>query len=372
MKTAASVLFETPGSFKYVEVDLDEPRQNEVTVKLAASGLCHSDDHTATGDMPVETLPLCGGHEGAGVITEVGAGTIGYEVGDHVVLSFIPACGRCEFCAVGMSNLCQLGMYLLAGCRADDPGSFRMAIDGKPVGQQCGISTFAEFTTVSVDSVVKIDKSIPLDKACLVGCAVPTGFGSAVKSASVRPGDTVIVMGVGGIGNSAVQGAVHAGASEVIAVDPVELKRDLAGVVGATRAFGTIDEAAEFARSVTNGQGADSAIVTVGITTGEHVAQALAAIRKGGTVVVTGVGDITKVGAPIALGDLVLMQKRLQGSLYGQCNPRNDIPALLRLYEKGSLKLDELITSRYTLDNVAKGYDDLHAGVNVRGVVVFD
>ncbi|GAB92427.1 NDMA-dependent alcohol dehydrogenase [Gordonia rhizosphera] len=370
--TRTSIIRQAPGRYETVTVELDDPRQNEVTVKLAAAGLCHSDDHNATGDVPVDVYPYAGGHEGAGVITAVGPDTPGYEIGDHVVFSFLPACGRCEFCADGMSNLCQLGASLLTGARAEDPTSFRMHLDGAPVGQQCGISTFSEYTTASTASVIKIDKSIPLKQAALLSCGVPTGWGSAVNSAHVRPGDTVIVMGIGGIGANALQGAAHAGASTIIAVDPVPFKLEKAKEFGATHFFESIDRAADYARSVTNGQGADATIVTVGIVSGDHVAQALASIRKAGTVVLTGLGDISTAGAPILLGDLTLMQKRLQGSLFGEANPRRDILNLARMYQAGQLKLDELITNEYTLDQVAEAYDDMHAGKNIRGVIVFD
>ncbi|KGH46349.1 MULTISPECIES: NDMA-dependent alcohol dehydrogenase [Modestobacter] len=370
--TRVSLVRKAPGTYETATVELDDPRQGEVTVKLAASGLCHSDDHVATGDVPVAVYPYVGGHEGAGVVTAVGPNTPGYEVGDHVVFSFLPACGHCEPCAQGQSNLCDLGASLLTGARAEDPTSFRMTEDGNPVGQQCGISTFSEYTTASVDSVVKISKDVPLRSAALVGCGVPTGWGSAVRSANLKPGATVIVMGIGGIGANALQGAVHAGASTVIAVDPAPFKQEKAKEFGATHAFAGIEEATEYARSITNGQGADAVIITIGVVQGEHVAQALAAIRKAGTVVLTGLGDITATGAPIALGDLTLMQKRLQGSLFGESNPRHDIPALLRMYQAGQLKLDELVTREYTLDQVAEAYEDMHAGKNIRGVIVFD
>jgi NDMA-dependent alcohol dehydrogenase len=372
MTTRTSVIRQAPGRYETVTVDLDDPRQNEVTVKLAAAGLCHSDDHAATGDIPVGIYPFAGGHEGSGVITAVGPDTPGFAVGDHVVFSFLPACGRCEFCARGMSNLCDLGASLLSGARAEDTTSFRMHLDGAPVGQQCGISTFSDYTTASTASVVKVDQALPLKQAALLSCGVPTGWGSAVNSARVQPGDTVIVMGIGGIGANALQGAVHAGATTVIAVDPVPYKVEQAKTFGATHAYATIDEAADHARAITNGQGADATIVTIGVVNGDHVAQALASVRKAGTVVLTGLGDITTAGAPIFLGDLTLMQKRLQGSLFGEANPRRDIPNLARMYLAGQLKLDELITTEYTLDQVAEAYDDMHAGQNIRGLVTFD
>ncbi|GAB6900758.1 NDMA-dependent alcohol dehydrogenase [Kineosporia succinea] len=369
--TRVSLVRQAPGTYETATVELDDPRQNEVTVKLAASGLCHSDDHVATGDVPVAVYPYAGGHEGAGVVTAVGPNTPGYEVGDHVVFSFLPACGHCEFCARGLSNLCDLGASLLTGARAEDPTSFRMTENGKPVGQQCGISTFAEYTTASVDSVVKIDKDIPLKLAALIGCGVPTGWGAATRSANVKTGDVVIVAGIGGIGANALQGARFAGARAVIAVDPAPFKQKVAHEFGATHAFSNIAEATEYARSITNGQGADSTIITIGVVKGEHVAEGLASIRKAGTVVLTGLGDLTEVGAPISLGDLTLMQKRLQGSLFGESNPRFDIPNFLRLYRTGDLKLDALVTKEYTLDEVAEAYRDMHAGTNIRGVIVY-
>jgi NDMA-dependent alcohol dehydrogenase len=372
MKTRGAVVHKAPGTYEVVELDLDAPQQGEIMVKMVASGLCHSDDHVATGDIPAGVYPFCGGHEGAGVVEQVGPSTPGFREGDHVVFSFLPGCGRCRWCASGMQNLCDLGSGLLVGSRWDDPTDFRMTLEGQPVGQMCGISTFAEHTTVSVASAVKIPNDLPLDRACLVGCGVGTGWGSAVNSAEVKPGDTVIVMGVGGIGINAVQGAAHAGASYVIAVDPVAFKRQKAEELGATHSFASMEEAAALAKDVTDGQGADSAIVTVGVTTPEHVGQAFSAIRKAGTVVVTGLGNIMEVGLPISLGELTLFQKRIQGSLFGASNPSADILKMLRLYTEGRLKLDELVTRTYTLDEVAQGYEDMHAGKNIRGVIIYD
>ena len=211
-----------------------------------------------------------------------------------------------------------------------------------------------------------------LTKACLLGCSVGTGWGSAVNTGEVHPGDTVIIQGIGGIGANAVQGAAHAGAANVIAVDPVAFKREKAQELGATHAVETMAEATEIAQGFTNGQGADVAIVTVGISKPEHVGEAFESIRKQGTVVVTGLGDLTEVGVPIPMSMLTLFEKKLKGSLFGSSNPRADIPRMLDLYNQGKLKLDELVTKTYTLDEVAQGYEDMHAGKNIRGVVVFD
>jgi NDMA-dependent alcohol dehydrogenase len=373
MRTRGSVVVKAPGSFETIDIDLDEPRQNELLVRMVASGLCHSDDHLATGDLPLPVYPFCGGHEGGGVVEKVGPDTGGFAVGDHVVFSFLPGCGRCRWCASGMQNLCDMGAGILTGARPEDPTSFRMhTLDGDPVGQMCGISTFAEHTVVSVMSTVKVDDDLPLDKLCLLGCGVGTGWGSAVNSAQVRTGDTVIVMGVGGIGINAVQGAAAAGASHVIAVDPVPMKQAKARELGATHSVADIAEAEQLAKELTNGQGADSAIVTVGVVKGEHVAQAFAATRKAGTVVVTGLGNVFEVGIPISLAELTLYQKRIQGSLFGASSPSSDILRQARMYREGRLKLDELVTATYTLDEVARGYEDMHAGKNIRGVVLFD
>jgi NDMA-dependent alcohol dehydrogenase len=373
VESRGAIIREAPGKFEVVDLVVDDPRAGEIQVKLAASGMCHSDDHLATGDIPVGHYPMAGGHEGAGVVTAVGPGVTGFKEGDHVVFSFLPACGKCRWCANGMSYLCDLGAGLLLGARFDDPESFRLSLkDGTPVGQMCGISTFSQVTTVNVDSAIKIPDDIPLEVACLTGCGVGTGWGSAVQAAKVEPGDTVIIMGIGGIGINAVQGAAHAGASHVIAVDPVAFKREKASELGATETFASIEEADEFAKSITNGQGADKAIVTVGVTKPEHVAQAFQAIRKAGTVVVTGLGNITEVGVPISIGELTLFAKEVKGALFGDSNPHTDILRMLRLYQEGNIKLDELITKRYSLDEINQGYEDMHAGKNIRGVIIYE
>jgi S-(hydroxymethyl)glutathione dehydrogenase/alcohol dehydrogenase len=370
VETRGAILRSAPGKWEVTDLIADDPQTGELQVKLAASGLCHSDDHIATGDMPVGHYPFLGGHEGAGVVTAVGPGTKGFTEGDHVVFSFLPACGRCRYCANGMQYLCDSGANLLTGSRWDDAAGFRFKTkDGTDVGQMCGLGTFAEITTVDVRSTVKIPDDIPLEVACLTGCGVGTGWGTAVEAGRVEPGDTVIVMGVGGIGINAVQGAAFAGASHVIAVDPVAFKREKAQQFGATETYENIDAAADFARSVTNGQGADKALVCVGVTTGEHIAQAFHAIGKSGAVVVTGLGNIAEVGAPIPFAELTLYAKEIRGALFGDQNPTADIVKMLRLYREGHLKLDELITTRYRLDDVNQGYEDLHAGKNIRGVI---
>jgi S-(hydroxymethyl)glutathione dehydrogenase/alcohol dehydrogenase len=370
MKTKAAVLFSQPGKWEVTEVDLDEPKAGEVLVKIVAAGLCHSDDHIVTGDLPVMKLPMCGGHEGAGVVEAVGSAVTNVSRGDHVVLQFIPGCGRCRWCAGGMQNLCDTGAMLLAGGQLD--GTFRMHKDGADIGQMALISTFAQHTVVPAISCVKIPEGIPLTEACLVGCCVPTGWGSAVNGAGVSPGDVTIVMGVGGVGINSVQGASHAGASRIIAVDPTPFKRDTALQLGATDAVETIQQATQLAQELTNGQGADNAIVTVGVLKGEHIGQAFDAVRKGGTIAVVGLGPITDMNIPVSPFILTMFQKRIQGVLYGSLVPSKDILRLLAMYQAGQLKLKELITRTYTLDQINEGYGDMHAGRNIRGVITFD
>lgn len=370
METRAALLYESPGKWETTVVDLDEPKHGEVLVQLAASGLCHSDDHYVTGDTPPSVLPLCGGHEGSGIVRAVGPGVTDLVEGDHVITSFIPSCGTCRWCASGMQHLCDNGMFIAVGTMLD--GTYRMHLGGKDVAANASIGTFSEWQVMHERSVVKVSKDLPLDVICLVACGVPTGWGSATSAAGIEPGDVVVVMGCGGIGINAVQGAAHKGAAHVVAVDPAPLKREVSLALGATEVFADIAEATEFVRSITNGQGADSAIVATGVRTGEHIGQAFSAIRKAGTVVVTGLGNYRDATIPVNLIELSMYQKRIQGCLYGNGSPRLQIPTLLNLYQAGALKLDELITHRYTLDQVNAGYADMHAGRNVRGIVDFE
>jgi S-(hydroxymethyl)glutathione dehydrogenase/alcohol dehydrogenase len=367
MKARAAILRQQPGTWEVVDVDLDDPGDHEVLLRIVASGLCHSDDHVAKADGIVGHFPYCGGHEAAGVVEAVGSGMQGLRPGDHVVTSFIPSCGHCRWCASGRQNLCDSGAQLGAGIGSD--GRYGMYLDGEGVARSSLIGAFAELTVVSEWSCIKVPEHIPLQSAALLGCAVPTGWGSAVNAAEVQPGDVVIVMGVGGIGINAVQGAAHVGAARVIAVDPVELKRSAALRLGATDAVASIAEATELARALTNGQGADSVIVCVGVLRSEHLGEACDATRKAGTVVVTAVAPRAEIGIPVNLLMLAMYQKRIQGCLYGMMSPAAAVPRLLTLYEQGLLKLDELVTRTYSLDEINTGYADLHAGTNLRGVL---
>jgi NDMA-dependent alcohol dehydrogenase len=370
MRCHAALLWEQPGSWTVQEVELDPPRDGEVLVRLMATGLCHSDDHFATNDIPLPKLPVCAGHEGAGIVEAVGHGVRTLQPGDHVVTTFIPSCGRCRWCASGMHALCDNGALLFGGHQLD--GTFRMHADGTDVAQGAMISTFSEWTVMPEWSAVKIASDVPFTSACLVGCAVPTGWGSAVNVGAISPGDVVIIIGAGGVGMNAVQGARHATASHIIVADPVAFKREQAPRFGATQTAETTDEAAELARELTNGQGADVAIITIGVTTGDDIGAAVSAIRKAGTVVVTGVGSAHgPASVPLNLLELPMYQKRIQGAIYGATSPPKDIPRLIELYRRGQLLLDELVTHTYQLDEINKAYEDMHAGLNIRGVIEF-
>ena len=369
MKTKAAVVYEPGKRIEIEELDLDGPREGEVLIRYTHAGLCHSDIHIAHGDLPAR-LPMVLGHEGAGIIEEVGAGVTRVKPGDHVVLSFIPNCGVCRYCATGRQSICDMGATILEGYL---PG-VRFPITG-PRGQygaMCMIGTFSQYGVISQTSAVKVDDDLPLDKAVLVGCGVPTGWGSAVNTANVAPGDTVAVYGIGGIGINAVQGARYAGAKNVVAIDPLENKREKAMELGATHAFATAEEAQAAITEMTRGQGADSAILTVDLMTAEVVAAGFNAIGKGGTVVVTGLNKLEIPTVTVSGSILTLFRKTIKGSLFGDCNPTTDIPKILGLYQAGDLKLDEIITRTYTLDEVNEGYEDLLAGKNVRGVIIHE
>jgi S-(hydroxymethyl)glutathione dehydrogenase/alcohol dehydrogenase len=369
MKTKAAVLHEVGKDWDIVTLDLDEPRDGEVLVRFVAAGLCHSDEHVRIGDM-AGRLPLVGGHEGAGVVEAVGPGVTRVKVGDHVVCSYIPSCGYCRWCSTGQQNLCDLGATILDGCMPD--GTFRFHGNGEDYGALCMLGAFSQYSVLSETSCVVVDQDIDLHVAVLLSCGVPTGWGSAVYAAKVGPGDTVAIFGTGGIGMNAVQGARMAGASNIIAIDPVEMKRELATELGATHAVGSAAEAMALVQELTLGVGADSSIVTVDVVNPEVVQSAFDIIRKGGTEVITGLADLSAVTVTLPGTVMSLFQKTVKGSLFGYSNPMYDIKKLLGLYRNGSLKLDELVTARYSLDEVNQGYEDLHAGKNIRGILVHE
>jgi S-(hydroxymethyl)glutathione dehydrogenase/alcohol dehydrogenase len=370
VKTKGAILWGVGEEWSVEEIELGDPRAGEVQVQLAASGLCHSDEHLVTGGTPVAFYPVIGGHEGSGVVTKVGPGVTGLQEGDHVVTAFIPACGQCVPCSKGMQNLCDLGASLLAGTSISD-GSYRVQARGKDVIPMCLLGTFSPYITVHQASVVKIEPDVPLDIAALVGCGVTTGWGSATKVADVRPGENVVVMGAGGVGMNAVQGAAAAGAKRVMVIEPVAKKREWAMDLGATHVFESAEEATEKVNELTWGRMADKTIITVGDIQGEDIQTALSLTGKGGRAVVTGMGNAANTDVKLSLFELTLLQKDLQGAIFGGLAPRAAIPELLSLYQEGQLKLDELATTKYSLEDINQGYQDMRDGKNIRGMVVY-
>ena len=370
MRTRGAVIRQAPGTYEVVDLELDSPRSGELTVKMVASGLCHSDDHIASGDHGVGRYPICGGHEGAGIVVEVGPNTEGWSEGDHVVFSFLAACGRCRWCASGIQNLCDNGATLLTGQSIAD-GTYRHQVKGQNASPMCLLGTFAPYVTVHQASVVKIEKDIPLDKAALLGCGVSTGWGSAVDIGNTRPGDTVVVAGIGGVGINSVQGAAHAGARFIVAIDPVEDKRKTALDFGATHTYASMEEAAADIADLTWGAMANTVILTMGVVKGEYVQQGLSLTGKGGQVIVTAMGPYDQVATDLNLFELTLLQKRVQGAIFGGVGPRTQIPKLLNLYRSGALKLDELVTTTYKLEDINQGYRDMAEGKNLRGVIIY-
>ncbi|MEU6561594.1 NDMA-dependent alcohol dehydrogenase [Nocardia nova] len=376
-KTLAAVVDQGSTEFELRELNVADPGQNEVQIRFVASGLCHSDFHmidgVGEGKAPVLAgrKPIVVGHEGAGVIEAVGPGVTRLRPGDHVVCSFMPACGACRYCATGRTSLCDWGANSMDGTFPD--GKFRYTDDaGREYGSIAMLGTFSRYATVQQQSVVKIDDWLPLESAVLVGCGVPTGWGTATSAGAVRVGDTVVVYGIGGIGINAVQGAAHAGAKYVVVVDPVEFKRETALELGATHAFSTPEEAAEKVDEITWGQGADQALVTVGVVKEKVVQDAFDVVGKGGTVVVTGLGAPEDLTIHVSGAVLTKYEKTIKGSMFGTLNPHYDIAKLLRLYDAGILKLDELRTRTYRLEDVNQGYRDMIDGTIIRGVILHD
>jgi Zn-dependent alcohol dehydrogenase len=348
------------------EITVEPPKRGEVTVKLAACGVCHSDLSATNGTLSMQ-LPLVLGHEAAGEVIEVGEGVTSLKQGDHVVSSFIYMCGECRFCASGRPVLCiEQGKAVTTlpdgTVRTHDAA-------GKPLSVFSGCGVMAEYATMHIDNLVKIDPKIALDRAALVGCAVTTGVGAVFNTAKVAPGSTVAVFGCGGVGLNVIQGARIAGAERIIAIDTLEQKTTLAREFGATDSLVLKpgEDPTKTLKKMTGG-GPDYAFECVG--SGELAAAAYRAIRRGGLAVVVGVA---KPGDSTAIRTMTLPfeEKTLTGSYFGSCVPRIDFPRMLGLYMGGKLKLDELITRRYSINEAPQAFADLESGRNARGVIVF-
>jgi NDMA-dependent alcohol dehydrogenase len=382
MKSRAAILHDVGGPWSVEDFELDPPRAGEVLVEMAAAGLCHSDEHILNGDMSASNevmkayglpsmFPMIGGHEGSWVVVEVGEGVTQFAPGDHVVTSFVAVCGQCRWCNSGMEYICDMGAQVMIPGMPTD-GTFRHhTVDGRNLGHLSKVGAFSKHTVVSTDSIVKIDPHLPLVPMALLSCAVPTGYGSAENRAKVHTGDTVVVIGAGGIGTAAIQGARINGAAQIIAVDPVELKQKSAMRFGATHAAASAAEALDVVRDLTHGVMADSVVVSPSLISGDDVQAALSLTRKGGTCVLTGMTKQTTSSVAMNLQEFILWNKNLVGTVYGSCNPRVDVARFARLYETGLLQLDEMITRRYRLDDINQGYRDQLNGEIIRGVIDF-
>jgi S-(hydroxymethyl)glutathione dehydrogenase/alcohol dehydrogenase len=370
MKTRAAVLWEEGGPWKVEDVEVDAPGPGEVVVSMRACGTCHSDDHVLHGEIPVLHYPFMGGHEGAGEVVEVGPGVTTVAVGDHVAFSFVPSCGRCRWCADGQSYLCDEGAKLFnVGMMSDDRIAHR--IGDQAVARMVQLGAFTDTALLNEVSVVKVDRDLPWHAVALVSCGVATGYGSAVHRAGTRPGDTAVVVGVGGVGMSAVQGARIAGATTIIAIDPLASRREAAKTFGATHTFASMDEAMGPVGEITQGVMAERVIMTPGVMTGDLLDPGLNLTAKGGTCVVTGVANWAATDAKINLFMFAMSNKELKGTLYGSSNPRREIPYLLSLYRSGALKLDEMVTKTYPLEELNQAYQDMADGTILRGMLTF-
>ncbi|BEP71348.1 MULTISPECIES: zinc-dependent alcohol dehydrogenase family protein [Variovorax] len=346
------------------EVELAPPGPGEVLVRIAAAGLCHSDLSILNGDRPRRT-PIVLGHEAAGVVEALGEGVTDLAPGDHVILVFVPSCGHCAPCAEGRPALCEPGGAanvagtLLGGAR-------RLSYRGEPMDHFVGVSAFAEYATVSRRSLHKIDRELPLEIAAMFGCAVVTGVGAVVNTSQVRPGQTVAVVGLGGVGLAALMGALAAGAARVIAVDLAQDKLDFALALGATDSVNASDpDAAKRLRDMTEG-GVDHALEMVG--SAKALEFAYKVTRRGGTTVTVGLpAAIQTLNTPV--WHLVAEERTLKGSYLGSCVPRRDLGRFIALYRQGKLPVDRLLTGRLKLEEINEGFDRLQRGEAIRQIV---
>lgn len=358
--TRAAVLRDTAAPLDVVDVELDPTGPEQVRVRLAATGVCHSDLSICRGALR-HPLPAVPGHEGAGVVVEVGRAVTSVRPGDHVILNWTPACGTCYFCAKAEPWLCERAA-------ADALKAPYATLAGERVVPVLGAGAFAEETLVLERAVVKIPEDVPFEVAALVGCAVTTGFGAAVNTAKVRPGDSVVVIGCGGVGLSIVQGAQHAGAATIVAVDLSAEKRSLARDLGATDTVDGNDDVEAAVRDLTQGRGADHAFEAIGRS--QTIKTAYRLTRRGGTVVVVGAGRHDDHVSFSAL-ELFFQARSVVGCVYGSADVARDFPRILALYKSGALDLDRLITGRTTLDGVNDALAAMEAGEGARTVVVF-
>ncbi|MBK5288248.1 MAG: Zn-dependent alcohol dehydrogenase [Acidimicrobiia bacterium] len=352
-----------------VDIDVADPKAGEIRIQMGASGVCHSDLSVVNGVLPI-ALPAILGHEGAGTITQLGEGVDNLSIGDHVVVSWVPQCGACYYCEHDQGELCEAGsMASMSGGLLDMTS--RASRDGVPISVMAASGTFAEEAVIPAIGAVKIDPSIPLTAGALIGCGVLTGFGAAVNTASIRKGDTVAVIGCGGVGLNVIQGAKHAGAERIIAVDMVDGKLQTAQKFGATDLVNpsTDGDAVAKVMELSGGRGADVAFEVIGL--GATIEQALQMTRRGGQAVIVGVPSFDTMLTINPAMDLLVSEKQIRGCWYGGSNVHRDVPMLAGLYQSGELMLDELMSAQISLDQVNEALDNMGSGEIARSVIVY-
>jgi len=366
MKIQAAVLDRIGGSLSVREVDLQAPKEGEVLVKVAACGVCHSDWHLVTGETK-HPLPAVLGHEGAGVVTEVGPGVSSVSVGDHIALNWAPYCGECFYCLRGKVNLCEAYVGpMWAGTMQD--GTTRLSEDNAPIYHYCGLACLAEYVVVPAVSCVVMPPGLPHEIAAVIGCAVTTGIGSVLNTAQVEPGSSVVVFGAGGVGLSTIMGAVLAGATTIIAVDRFDLRLEAAKDFGATHTLVAGPNTVAEIRGLTEGRGADYVFEAIGNPQVQE--QCLDAVRPGGEVIFSGLSAMgSSTNLPGAV--LVRQEKTVKGSYYGSANPPLDFVKFAELFTAGKLPLDRMISKRYSLEQVNEAYADMLNGATRRGIIAF-
>ncbi|MDT3446547.1 MULTISPECIES: alcohol dehydrogenase catalytic domain-containing protein [unclassified Pseudofrankia] len=370
MRTRAAVLWPGQSTWSTEEITLDPPASGEVLVRLVATGLCHSDQHLLAGGYPGMRLPMVGGHEGAGVVEAVGPGVHRVQPGDHVVLSVpVPPCGACAACLDALPHLCERGALTGTGFQISD-GTARHHARGEDLGIFVFLGTFAEHTVVHETSCVVVDRAIPLEIACTMACAGTTGWGAVLNTAEVRPGDLVVVVGVGGIGANAIQAAHFAGARATVAVDPVPFKRAVATKLGAAAAVPSLADALPVVRDMTAGRMANHVVMAAAAGDGRQLEPALALVGKRGRVVVVNVHPADETVATVSLRNLQSLEKQVVGCFAGSWDGRRGIGFLADLYQRGRYDLDLVVTRHYDgLDALPQGYQDQADGAVVRGVI---
>jgi S-(hydroxymethyl)glutathione dehydrogenase/alcohol dehydrogenase len=375
MRIKAAVLYGANQPFKVEELELDPPGPGEVLVKMVATGVCHSDLHVVTGDLQ-RPFPVVLGHEGAGIIEALGPGVTAVAVGDHVVLTYLPACGKCRWCHTGQPNMCDLGALLRTGRMLD--GTARLHTrDGADVSNFLFVSTWATHSVVPEASLVKVPDYIRLERVCLLGCGFTTGFGAATNAVHIRPGESATIVGCGGLGLAAIQGARSSGAGKIIAVDVHPEKLEMARKFGATHTVlnqHNVDDVVKQIMDITWGQGTDFTFEFVGFDQAmETLKIAFDALRKGGTMCLVGVGSSEFKELPFDPYILAMWRKKVQGVLFGDAQFQWDIPKYVRLFEEGRIDLDGIVTKDFRLDDINTCVQNVFAGNKVaRQVIRFD